>query len=135
MVKLNSENYLVWKTLMEDILYSKDLYELVEGDKAKLAGKTEVEWTRMKRKIVALIKQRLNLSVYPHVDKETNAQSLWKKLVDLYERMNVKNKAFMIQKLVNMKYKESDSMPEHLSSFQEIVNHLTTTEITLSDKL
>ena len=60
---------------------------------------------------------------------------MWKKLADLYERKNVQNKALMIQKLVTMKYKEGDSMSEHLSSFQEIVNQLTTNEITLSDEL
>ena len=47
----------------------------------------------------------------------------------------MQNKAFMIRKLVNMKYKEGDSMAEHLSSFQEIVNQLTTNENTLNDEL
>ena len=89
----------------------------------------------MNRKSVALIRQWLDLNVYPHLDKETNAQSMWKKFADPYKRKNVQNKAFLIWKLVNMKYKEGDSMPEHLSSFQEIVNQLTTNEITLSDKL
>ncbi|XP_020979424.1 uncharacterized protein LOC110272010 [Arachis ipaensis] len=44
---------------------------------------------------------------------------MWKKLKELYERKNVKNKAFLIWKLVNMKYIEGKSMPEHLSIFQE----------------
>ena len=135
MIKLNSKNYSVWKTLMEDMLYSKDLYDPVEGDKYRPADKSEVEWNIMNRKVVALIRQWLDLSVYPHVDKETNAQSMWQKLADLYERKNVQNKAYLIRKLVNMKYKEGNSMPEHLSSFQEIVNQLTTNEITLSDEL
>ena len=47
----------------------------------------------MNRKAIALIRQWLDHGVYPHVNKETNAQSMWKKLADLYERKNVQNKA------------------------------------------
>ena len=54
---------------------------------------------------------------------------------ELYERKNVQNKAFLIRKLVNMKYVEGKSMPEHLSIFQETVNQLTNNEITLNDEL
>ena len=43
MVKLNSKNYSIWKTRMEDMLYSKDLYDLVEGENAKLADKFDFE--------------------------------------------------------------------------------------------
>ena len=32
-----------WKNLMEDMLYSKDLYDPIEGDKAKSANKSNVE--------------------------------------------------------------------------------------------
>ena len=132
MVKLNSQNYSIWKTLMEDMLYSKDLYDPVEGDKSK-GTKSDAEWKKLNRKAVALIRQWLDLSVYPHVDTETNAEKMWKKLKELYERKNVQNKAFLIRKLVNMKYVEGKSIPKHLSIFQETVNQLKNNEITLND--
>nr|XP_025703099.1 uncharacterized protein LOC112803856 [Arachis hypogaea] len=134
MVKLNSQNYSILKTLMEDMLYSEDLYDPVEMDKSK-GTKSDAEWKKLNRKAVALIRQWFDLSMYPHVDIETNAEKMWNKLKELYKRKNVQNKAFLIRKLVNMKYTEGKSMPEHLSTFQETVNQLTNNEITLNDEL
>ena len=75
MINLNSQNYSIWKTLMEDMLYSKDLYDPGEGDKSK-GTKSDAEWKKLNRKAVALIRQWLDLSVYPHVDTETNAEKM-----------------------------------------------------------
>ncbi|XP_057740507.1 uncharacterized protein LOC130957678 [Arachis stenosperma] len=116
------------------MLYSKDLYDSVERNKSK-GTKSDTKWKKLNRKAVALIRQWLDLSVYPHVDTETNAEKMWNKLKELYEKKNVQNKAFLIRKLVNMKYTEGKSMPEYLSIFQETVNQLTNNEITLNDEL
>ena len=35
-VKLNAINYLLWRTIIEDHLYYKDLYKPIESDVAKL---------------------------------------------------------------------------------------------------
>jgi hypothetical protein len=35
MIKLTNNNWQIWKSKMEDILYCKDLYEPVEGESAK----------------------------------------------------------------------------------------------------
>ncbi|XP_020972789.1 uncharacterized protein LOC110269347 [Arachis ipaensis] len=101
---------------MEDMLYSKDLYDHMEGGKYKNT-KYDAEWKKLNRKAVALIGQWLDRSVYPHVDTETNAKKMWKKLKELYERKNVQNKAFLIRKLGNMKYIEGKSMSGHLNIF------------------
>ncbi|QHO13808.1 Retrovirus-related Pol polyprotein [Arachis hypogaea] len=119
---------------MEDMLYSKDLYDPVEGDESK-GTKFDAEWKKLNRKAVVLIRQWLDLSMYPHVDTETNAKKTWNKLKELYERKNVQNKAFLIKKLVNMKYTEGKLMAEHLSIFQEMVKQLKNNEITLNDEL
>ena len=46
---------------------------------------------------------------------EMSAESLWKKLESLYERKTASNKAFLIRKLVNLKYVEGSSIAEHLN--------------------
>ena len=33
MIKLDASNYSVWKPMMEDLLYCKDLYELIKRNK------------------------------------------------------------------------------------------------------
>ena len=66
---------------------------------------------------------------------ETKADVLWKKLESIYERKTIQNKVFLIQKLVNLKYKEGRSVGEHLSEFQSLVNQLATVKMTLDDEL
>ena len=53
MIKLNSKNYSVWKTLMENMIHSKDFYGPVEGEKVKPTDKSDAEWKRMNRKAIA----------------------------------------------------------------------------------
>ena len=63
---------------MEDILYCKDLYAPIDGDKSKPKDMSEAEWKIMHRKIVALIRQWVDQSVFHHVSQETDATKLWK---------------------------------------------------------
>ena len=35
MIKLSALNYSIWKLMMEDVLYYKDLHDPIEGDSAK----------------------------------------------------------------------------------------------------
>jgi hypothetical protein len=37
--------------------------------------------------------------------------------VSLYERKTAQNKAFMIKRLMNLKYKDGQSVTEHLGNF------------------
>ena len=45
MIKLDSSNYSLWKPMMEDILYCKDLYEPIVKEKIP----TGVEWRVLNR--------------------------------------------------------------------------------------
>ena len=35
MFKLNASNYSIWKPRMKDMLYSKDLFDSIDGDEAQ----------------------------------------------------------------------------------------------------
>ena len=67
MIRLTSSNYSIWKPRMEDILYCKDLYTSIDGDKSKPKDMSEAEWKIMHRKTVALIRQWVDQSVFHHV--------------------------------------------------------------------
>ena len=51
-----------------------------------------------------------------------DAYELWMKLVGLYGCKTTQNKALLIRKLMNIKYKEGCFVIEHLSSFQGVIN-------------
>ncbi|KAA8532769.1 hypothetical protein F0562_032802 [Nyssa sinensis] len=120
---------------MEDILYCKDLYEPIEGDTAKPKDMDDEKWKRLHRKTIGHIWQWLDDSVFSHVSNETDAQVLWKKLEARYEQKTATNKAFLIRKLVNMKFKEGGSIADHLNEFQSVVNQLATMKMVIEDEL
>ncbi|KAJ8492114.1 hypothetical protein OPV22_013835 [Ensete ventricosum] len=70
-----------------------------------------------------------------HVSTECSAYSLWNKLEGLYERKTIGNKAFLIRKLVNLKYKDGTSIPEYLNEMQSIPNQLSSMKMSLDDEL
>jgi hypothetical protein len=74
-------------------------------------------------------------SVFHHVAQETVAYILWTKLETLYERKTTQNKASTIRRLVNLKYRETQSVSEHLSDFQRLINQLTNMKMVLKDEL
>ena len=98
----------------------KNLYDLIEGSKAKPVDMLiMIETSRIGK---LLIKQWLDERLFYHVLEEKNTQSLWKKLESVYEHKTAENKAFLIKKLVNLKFREDSSIARHLNDFKSIVN-------------
>jgi hypothetical protein len=86
MVKLITSNYSIWKTMMEDILYCKELFEPTELNEVKLNAKTDNEWKKLNRKVVGhIIRQWVDQSVFHYVAKEIDPYLFWLKLESLYE--------------------------------------------------
>ena len=44
MIKLTTSNYLIWKLMMEDVLYCKDLHDPIKGDSAKPSDMSDRDW-------------------------------------------------------------------------------------------
>ena len=96
MVCLTGSNYVIWKGKMQDLLCTKDLSRPLKGDQSRPAAMGDEDWNILNEKTVATIRQWVDDNVYHHVSEETNAQALWLKLQELYERKTVGNKAFLI---------------------------------------
>ena len=135
MIKLIASNYSIWKTRMKDILYCKELFEPIECMSYKPLTTTEDEWKKLNRKTIGHIRQQVDQSVFHYVAKEVDAYSLWQKLESLYERKTAQNKTFMIRRLVNLKYKDANSVVEHLGNIQELLNELSTMKLELDDEV
>ena len=135
MIKLSASNYSIWKPMMEDVLYYKDLHDLIEGDSVKPSKMSNKDWEKLNRKTIGCIRQCIDVSVFHHVSQKTNAEALWEKSKGLYERKTAQNKAFMARKLVNLKLKEGRSVAEHFSKFQDLVNQMITMKLIIDDGL
>jgi len=82
--KLNSSNYPLWKTFIEDLLYDKDLYDLIGSATAKLKETSNVNWNTMNRMEVAMIGRWLDMSVYTNVEAKMDDDKMWNNLKELY---------------------------------------------------
>ncbi|KAL6187874.1 hypothetical protein ACLB2K_039269 [Fragaria x ananassa] len=120
---------------MEDILYCKDLHELIEGVEVKLEGTSDANLKKINRKAIGHIREWVDDSVFHYVANETDAHKLWKKLESLFEKKMAAKKTFLIKELVNMKYSDGVRVTEHLNNFQSTINQLTTMGITINDEL
>ena len=70
MIKLTTTNYSLWKSMMEDLLNCKDLYDLIEGDNIKPSKMADVDWKKVKKKTLGSIRQWVDISLYNHVAKK-----------------------------------------------------------------
>ena len=57
MIKLTATNYSLWKSMIEDLLNFKDLYDPIEGDNAKPDNMSNANWKKLKKKTLAAIRQ------------------------------------------------------------------------------
>ena len=83
MIKLIASNYSIWKTRIEDILYCKELFELIECRGYKLVTTTEDEQKKLNRKTIGYIRRWVDQSVFHHEAKKVDAYNLWQKLESL----------------------------------------------------
>ena len=56
MIKLTVANYSLWKSMMEDLLNCKDLYDPIEGDNAKPDDMPDLDWKKLKKKALGAIR-------------------------------------------------------------------------------
>lgn len=135
MVMLTATNYTLWRPRMEDLLSCKDLFDPIELKGEKPDSAKELEWKKSNRKTIGQIRQWIDHSVFHHVAQETDAYVLWKKLEDMYQAKTARNKALLMRRLVNMKFKNGTSVAEHTSEFQSLVNQLSSVEMPLGDEV
>ncbi|KAF7152438.1 hypothetical protein RHSIM_Rhsim01G0160700 [Rhododendron simsii] len=110
MIKLTSANYAIWKSQMEDILYTKDLYLPIYGDMKKPQTTSDKDWKVTNRKAVALVCTWVDQNMFHHVAQDTNEYEFWTKLEAMCERKTAQNKGSLIRRLVNLKYKDGCSI-------------------------
>ena len=134
MIKLTIVNYLLWKSMMKDLLNCKDLYDPIEGDNAKPCDMSDVDWKKLKKKTLGAILQWVDISLYNHVAKEIDPHTLRKNLENMYETKYSQAKIFLMRKLMNLKLKEGQSIIEHLNDFEGMIAQLSVSGLSLDDE-
>ena len=71
------------------------------------------------------IRQYVEDNVYNHIVNEVDAKSLWKKIETLYACSTRNNKIYLLNSLMNLRYKEEISISDHLNDFQGLRDQLS----------
>ena len=134
MIKLTATNNSLWKSIMEDLLICKDLYDPIEGDNGKSSDTLDADWKKLKKKTLGAIRQWVDINLYNHVAKQTDPHTLWKNLENMYKTKNAQEKIFLMLKLMNLKLKEGQSIVEHLNDFEGMIAQLSVVSLFLDDE-
>jgi len=134
MVSLNDSNYHLWKGKMKDLLFVKNLHLAVFATQ-KPESKTEEEWGFEHQQFCGFIRQWVEDNVYNHIANESNAKDLWQKLESLYASKSGNNKLYLLNILINLRYKEGSFVSDHLNEFQGFLDQLSGMGIKFEDKV
>jgi transposase InsO family protein len=134
MVSLNGSNYHIWKGKMEDLLYVKQ-FHLPVFTSEKPENKSDEEWTLLHRQVCGYLRQWVDDNVLNHIECETHARTLWKKLEELYARKTGNNKMFLMKQLMYLRYQDGTPLTDHLNTFQGIINQLAGMGIKFDDEV
>ena len=87
-------------------------------DREKPVLMTIEEWKWIEEIAQFIIRMHLAENVYFSMAKETTLFELWEKLQAVYEKQSSSSKLILIQKLFNMKMKETDPATSHINTFK-----------------
>lgn len=124
MVPLNGTNYHLWKDKMKDLLFVKKMHLLVFATQ-KSVSMSEEKWDFEHQQVCGFIRQFVKDNVYNHIANETHARALWEKIESLYASKSGNNKLYLLNCPMNLRYRESSSILDHLNEFQRLLDQLS----------
>ena len=134
MVCLNGTNYHLWKGKMKDLLFVKKLHlSLFATEKPK--DKTDEEWKIEHQQVCGFIRQYVEDNVYNHITNKEYEKSLCQKIKTLYASSTGNNKLYLLNSLMNWRYKEGISISDHLNYFQGLRDQLSEMGIKFGDEV
>ena len=83
------------------------------------------EWKSIDEIARSTIRIHLAENVYFSLAKETTTFKLWEKVQTVYEKQSSSSKLILLQKLFNMKMKETYPKTSHINTFSWVLSKLS----------
>ncbi|VFQ86421.1 unnamed protein product [Cuscuta campestris] len=131
--KFDGSDFGFWKMQIEDVLYQKDLYQTLSGEKPEKMS--DADWAILDRKALGVVRLSLAKSVAFNIVNETTTHGLMKALSNMYEKPSALNKVFLIRQLVNTRMREGASVTIHINQFNSVITRLGSVGIKFDDEL
>ncbi|KAF2315489.1 hypothetical protein GH714_039930 [Hevea brasiliensis] len=119
---------------MKDLLFVKSLHLPVFASQ-KPDSKSDEEWDFEHEQVCGFIRQFVDDNVYNQICNEKHARTLWSKLESLHASKRGKNKLFLLNKMIQLKFREGSSIADHLNEFRGTVDQLSGMGIKFDDEI
>jgi len=131
--KFDGHDFGFWKMQIEDLLYQKNLYLPLTGQRPEKM--TEAEWELLDRQALGVIRLSLAKNVAYNIVNERTTSGLLNALTNMYEKPSASNKVYLIRQLVNTRMKEGASVTSHINDFNSIISRLLSVDIKFEDEI
>lgn len=116
-VKLNDQNYGIWKFKMRLLLTREKLLQVVTQPKPENAN---AEWISKDEKAQALIGLALEDSQLIHVIQLTSSKAMWDALQGYHERASLSSKIHVMRQMFAARMPEGGNMGDHLQHLSSL---------------
>lgn len=118
-LKLDNNNYQIWKYKLELLLLKEGLLELVISDLPARDARNN-EWLRRDGQARAFIGLSLEDSQLIHVRNFNTAKECWDSLRRYHEQQTVTNRVFILKRLCRMRLEENGDMEIHVNEMYQL---------------
>lgn len=134
-LKLNGENWVVWKFQTSVILKGRGWFDVVTGERIKpTTGDDAIhKWIRDDAKAQELIVTRMEQGPLTHLLSCESSKEMWTKLKSVYDKESVVSVHLLQQKFFSMEF--GDTVSNYISQLEEIKTKLKQAGEEISDKM
>jgi len=124
-------NFGLWKVQVKDVLIQSGLHEALKGNTSKMEAD---KWEELDLRAASAIRVCLEKNVLANVQNLSSAKELCEKLEGLYQEKGISNRLLLKDQFHNFRMDEGTKISNHLSTLNNIVSELESTEVKIDDK-
>lgn len=112
-IKLNNENYFVWKIRMEFLLRAQNLWCIVQDGMRH----NDEQWQIKDKKARAFIVIALNDDQIDHINDKTTASETWQTLKDIHEKNTFMKQIHSFKTICSSTMNRTQNIEDHINDF------------------
>lgn len=132
-----SKDWTTWKFLVQILLKSNDVFDVVSGDDEKpaTAGDDLTAWKKKEYKAQRIITGTLAKKVVLHVQNCKTSKEMWDKLNLVFESRGETSKHLLQERFFAFKKDPNDDIATHIAKLIEIVAQLKHLSVAIDDSM
>ena len=134
-IKLNGENWVVWKFQTSIVLKSKEYFKIATGEEKIPTDPTTVaEWVKKDTKVQEILVSRMDEGPLSYLLSCETSAEMWAKLNSIYEQKSQVSVHLLQQKFFSLEFKEGN-VSNFISQLEGIKSQLKQAGEEVSEKM